>query len=203
MNRSLQIAVADDELDMREYFQETLPLMGHQVASLASTGRELVEQCATTPPDMIITDIKMPDLDGIEAAGRIYRRQPVPVILVSAYHESKLLERAEASHVLAYLLKPVRQEDLDAAIRIAMRRFEQLQALHKEANELRQALEDRKLIERAKGVLMKQTGLDEQPAFRRLQQLARRHNRKLVDYARVILLAAEALDLGEGVEPEA
>jgi response regulator NasT len=192
MSRSLQIAVADDEPDMREYFQKILPLLGHKVVAVAETGIELVEKCAGVRPDLVITDIKMPDMDGIDAASRIYRQAPVPVILVSAYHEPEFIRRAEADHVLAYLVKPIKQADLEPAIAIAMRRFEQFQALRKETSDLKQALEDRKVIEKAKGILMKKTGLDEHDAFRRLQKLASDKNRKLVDIAQTILTAEEA-----------
>jgi len=195
MNANLRIAVADDELDMREYFQKILPLLGHSVVSAAKTGKELVEHCVTLHPDLVISDVKMPDMDGIDAASEIYRKNPVPVILVSAYHDSDLISRAEADHIMAYLVKPIKQADLDPAIGLAMRRFAQFQDLRKEAADLRQALADRKIIERAKGVLMKRANLDEQDAFRRLQKLASEKNRKLVDIASMIVTADEALDL--------
>ncbi len=192
MTRSLRIAVADDEPDMRDYFTTILPRLGHEVIYAAGTGRELVELCRLAPPDLVITDIKMPDMDGLEAAARIYKQSPVPVILVSAFHDADFIRRAEADHILAYLVKPIKQADLEPAIAIAMRRFEQFQALHKEASDLKQALEDRKTIEKAKGVLMKKARLDEQAAFRRLQKLASDKNKKLIEIARIILTAEEA-----------
>jgi AmiR/NasT family two-component response regulator len=194
MSRSLKIVVADDELDMRDYFQQILPLLGHQVLGVARTGRELVELCTSTHPDLVITDIKMPDMDGIDAAVQIYRQAAIPVILVSAYHDPAFIRRAEADHVMAYLVKPIKQADLEPAIGIAMRRFEQFQALRKETSDLKQALEDRKVIEKAKGVLMKKAGLDEHDAFRRLQKLASDKNRKLIEIAQMILTAEEALE---------
>jgi two-component system, response regulator PdtaR len=192
MSQSLRIAIADDEDDMRDYFREILPVLGHQVVVAARTGRELVDLCRAERPDLVITDIKMPDMDGIDAAAQLYRDVPVPVILVSAYHDPGLIQRAEADHILAYLVKPIKQADLEPAIAIAMRRFEQFRALRQEAADLRQALEDRKVIEKAKGLLMKKTGLDEHDAFRRLQKLASEKNRKLVDIAQMILTAEEA-----------
>jgi AmiR/NasT family two-component response regulator len=193
MNRSLRIAVADDEPRMLDYFQKILPRLGHQVVSVAKTGRELVDQCRALHPDLVITDINMPDMDGIDAADAIYRQDTIPVILVSAYHDPDLIARAESDHILAYLVKPIKQAHLEPAIAIAMRRFEQFQALRQEASDLRQALEDRKVIERAKGILMKKACLDEQDAFRRLQKLASDRNCKLVELARMILTADEAL----------
>jgi response regulator NasT len=192
MNRALRIAVADDEPDMRDYFRKILPRLGHQVVVVAETGRELLEQSRQVKPDLVVTDIKMPDMDGIDAAIEIYKEMPIPVILVSAYHDPQLIARAEADHILGYLVKPIKQSDLEPTIALAMRRFEQFQELRKEAADLRQALEDRKLIERAKGLLMKKVGLDEQDAFRRLQKLAMDGNRRMVEVAQMILTAEEA-----------
>jgi two-component system, response regulator PdtaR len=191
-NASLLIAVADDEPRMRDYYGSTLPLLGHRVAVAARDGRELVAACRDARPDLIITDIKMPDMDGIDAAREICRGEPIPIILVSAYHEADLIERARGEHILAYLVKPIKRADLEAAISVAMKRFEEFRALRREAGELRGALDDRKLIERAKGILMKKAGLDEPEAFRRLQKLARDQNQKVVEVARMILRAEEA-----------
>jgi response regulator NasT len=192
MTQPLRIAVADDELDMRDYFGKILPRLGHRVVALAENGEELLARCRETRPDLVITDIKMPDMDGIEAAAHLYREQPVPVILVSAYHDPGLIKRAEADHIMAYLVKPIKQADLEPAIGLAVHRFEQLEALRQEAADLRQALEDRKLIERAKGILMKRATLDEPSAFRRLQKTASEKNLKLVEVARMIVTAEEA-----------
>lgn len=193
MSETLRIAVADDEADMRDYFQRILPLLGHQVVGAAATGKELVRLCAKVEPDLVITDIKMPDLDGIDAAVEICRENTIPVILVSAYHDADLIERAAADHILAYLVKPIKQADLEPAIALAMRRFAQFQTLRQEATDLRQALADRKIIERAKGVLMKRANLDEHDAFRRLQKLASEKNKKLIEIATMIVTADEAL----------
>jgi response regulator NasT len=191
MSRPLRIAVADDEVDMLEFYQSMLPPLGHQVVVAAKTGGELLQRCRAVHPDLLITDIKMPDMDGIEAADRICREEPIPVILISAYHDSLLLQRAQADHIMAYLIKPIEQADLAPAIALAQRRFEQFQTLRKEAADLRQALQDRKVIERAKGIVMKNAGIDEQEAFRRLQRMASDKNRKLVDIAEMILTAEE------------
>ncbi len=190
---ALRIAVADDEPDMQEYFQKILPRLGHTVVSVAGTGSQLVADCQRHHPDLVITDIKMPEMDGIEAAEALFLDRAVPVILVSAYHDADLIDRAESNYILAYLVKPIKQADLEPAITIAVRRFRQFQTVHEEAASLRQALADRKVIERAKGILMKLSGLDEADAFRRLQQLASEKNLKLVELANTIVIAAEAL----------
>lgn len=190
----LQIAVADDHVEMRQFFQKTLNGFGHKVVALVDNGRALVDACQANRPDLIITDIVMPDMDGLDAAQEISRDQPVPVVVVSAYHDPDFLRRAGQRHILAYLVKPITEKDLAAAISIAIHRFEEFRALRKEADDLRQALEDRKVIERAKGLIMKQTGLDEPAAFKRLQKLARDNNRKLVDVARNVITTIAALE---------
>ena len=188
----LRVAVAEDERDTREFFAQMVNGLGHEVVGTAQTGRELAALCRAQRPDLVITDIKMPDMDGIDAATHLYQEAPVPVILVSAFHEPELIARAEADHILGYLVKPIKQSDLEPTIALAMKRFEQFEALRKEAADLRQALEDRKLIERAKGLLMKKVGLDEQEAFRRLQKVAMDSNRRMAEVAQMVLTAEEA-----------
>jgi two-component system, response regulator PdtaR len=192
MNRSLRIGVAEDEQLMQKYLEETLTLLGYQVVILAGTGRDFIEKCKDKRPDLLITDIRLPDMDGIEAAGAIYAGEPVPIIVISAYHDPALIERAERNHVLAYLVKPIKKHDLEPAIAIAMSRFEEFRAMRHEADNLRQALEDRKLIERAKGIIMKRGQLDEAEAFRRLQKLARDKNLKLAEISRIVVTAEDA-----------
>lgn len=190
MTRSLQIMVADDERDTREYLRELLARQGHQVVT-ATTGKQLVELCRAAAPDLIVTDVRMPDMDGIEAAEIVNRQQEIPVVLVTGHHGPELLDRASGTHVMAYLVKPVQDQQVDAAITVAMHRFEQYQSVRQEAASLRQALEDRKLIERAKGIIMRRLGLEEEESFRRLRKLSSDQNRKVVDVAQQVLKADE------------
>jgi len=194
MSRSLRIVVADDDPSFHAIYRKMLPALGHEVVAVAGTGRELVDQSHALKPDLVITDIKMEDMDGIDAAREICRTEALPFILVSSYHDAELIERAQDEHVLGYLLKPVRKADLDAAIAIAMRRFEEYQVLRMEADHYRQTLANRKVIERAKGILMKKAGITESDAFTRLQTLAKEKNRKLVDIAQMIVTADEVLN---------
>lgn len=193
MTQGLRIVVADDEADMRDFFEKVLPRCGHQVVAVAENGVQLVEHCRQLLPDLVITDIKMPELDGIEASRQICSQRPVPVILVSAYHDPVLVERAAGDHVLAYLVKPVGIADLQPAISIAVRRFEESQSLKRENQDLRQTLAERKTIEQAKGLLMKAAGIDEKEAFRRLQALASDRNLKLIDAAHSVLAVEKAI----------
>jgi response regulator NasT len=191
MTRALRIAVAEDERDMREYFQELLPRLGHQVVCAAHDGKELVERCRQQAPDLVIADVRMPGLDGLQAAAEINRARPTPFILVTGHHDDEVLARAGEGPVLAYLVKPVKDVDLKAAITVAMHRFQQMRALQEESAGLRQALEDRKLIERAKGAVMRRLGVDEEDAYRRLRKLSSAHNRKLVEVAQQLVTAEE------------
>jgi response regulator NasT len=204
MTRALRIAVADDESFMLDYYREILPSLGHEVVAAASTGEELARLARDVRPELIITDIRMPGADGIEAAMAVCPELSAPVILVSAFYDDELIRRAETDHIMAFLVKPIKKPDLATTIALALHRFEQFQAMRREAADLRQALADRKVIERAKGLLMKTTGLDEPEAFRRLQKLARDSNRKLVEVGQAILLAEEALhpDAGRGPRRE-
>jgi AmiR/NasT family two-component response regulator len=189
MSAGLRIAVADDEPFLRAYFQDVLPDMGHEVVGAASTGRELVDLCRTANPDLVISDIRMPDMDGIDAAAEISRERPTPIILVSAFHDPETIERAEQSYILAYLIKPVERAQLETTIAIVRRRFAEFQSLQSETKDLKQALEDRKTIEKAKGIMMKKTRLSEPEAFRSMQKIARDQNLKLIEVARRILEA--------------
>jgi response regulator NasT len=193
MSRPLRVAIADDEPCLRTFFEELVRQIGHQVVVSARNGRELVERCQAESPDLIITDIHMPELDGIEAAKILFAARPVPIIFVSAFDEPEVIDRACTSQALAYLVKPIRVGDLDASIAMAIHRFREFEALHQEVAKLRQELENRKVIEQAKGLLMKRASLDEQEAFQRLQKLARNKNRKLVEVAQMILTTEELL----------
>lgn len=191
MSQSLRIVVADDEPDLRDYFRRILPLLGHQVVALATNGHELVERCRQTQPDLVITDIHMPELDGIEAAVRIYQNQPLPIILIAAHLDPETVERAAADHVLGFLVKPIKQGDLLPAIALARRCFEQLTALQQEAVDLREALMHRAVVDQAVNLLRKSTGEDEESAFRRLQSLARTRHLKLATLAAMLVEGEE------------
>lgn len=193
MSRALRIAIADDELDMREFLDEALRRLGHDVVALAETGRQLVDFCRTSHPDLVVTDIRMPDMDGLDAARAIYEQEPVPIIVITAHHDPELVQLAEERHVLAFLVKPIKDADLAPAIAIVLRRFSELEALRRENQDLAQALQDRKVIERAKGLLMKQAQLDEEAAFKRLHKLARDQRKKIAEVAQMLLTTFEAL----------
>jgi response regulator NasT len=193
MMEALRILIADDESIRLLSLRKQLAALGHNVVAEASTGDEAVMLAASALPDLAILDIKMPVMDGIEAAERITQARPIPIILLTAYDEAQLVERAAQANISAYLMKPVAEEDLLPAITLALTRFRQFQALREEVANLRDALEARKIIERAKGILMRRLNLTEEEAFRRLQKQSQDSNRKLAQVAEAIVVADQFL----------
>jgi len=191
--RPLRILIADDEsihvLSLRVQLQN----LGYQVVGEAATGREVVDLARRLSPDLVILDIKMPGIDGIEAAEIITQERPVPIILLTAYSEAELAQRAAQANIFAYLMKPVSEDDLLPAITLAMSRFHQFQALRQEVESLREALEARKLVERAKGILMRRLNLTEEEAFHRMQRRSQDLNKKLSEVAEAIIMADKML----------
>lgn len=194
MKPSLRIAIAEDEPELLIDLEETLLEFGHQVVAKAKTGTELVDRCRELSPDLVITDIKMPDMDGLDAAARICKLRPTPIVIVSAYHDQEFINRALKEYVLAYLVKPLSDQSLKTSIALAMQRFKEFEALQKQVSDVQQALEDRKIVERAKGILMKRAGLSEPDAFKRLQLLSSQKNKKMIDIARTIVEAEQAFE---------
>ena len=143
MTTSLRISVADDEADMREYYQRMLTHLGHRVVSCSPNGRQLVDECLRQLPDLVITDIKMPELDGLHAAAQIGQKYPVPVILVSAHHSPDTAEQANSACVQIFLTKPIKLTDLAPAIDFARRRFDWQRNIRLEETEMRQARQQR------------------------------------------------------------
>jgi response regulator NasT len=191
--KPLRILIADDESIRLLSLRAQLTALGHQVVGEASTGEEAVALAERGRPDLAILDIKMPLVDGIEAAERITRTRPIPIILLTAYSEAQLVERAAQANISAYLMKPVSEEDLLPAITLALTRFKQFQTLRQEVSDLREALEARKVIEKAKGILMRRLDLTEEEAFRRLQRQSQEGNRKLAQVAEAIVVADQML----------
>jgi two-component system, response regulator PdtaR len=189
----LRILIADDESIRLMSLRKQLAALGHRVIAEASNGEEAVALTAATQPDLAILDIKMPVTDGIEAAQQITRVRPIPIILLTAYNEAELVERAAQANISAYLMKPVAEEDLLPAITLALIRFRQFEALRREVSDLREALEARKIIERAKGILVRRLDLTEEEAFRRLQKQSQDSNRKLAEVAEAIVMADRLL----------
>ncbi len=190
--RKIRIIVADDEPIIRMDLKEMLTNLGYLVVGEAGDGRSVVNMARELRPDLVIMDIKMPDMDGIEAARILTQEDIAPVIFLTAYSQKELVDQAKEAGVVAYLVKPFRESDLAPAIEIALARFEQFRALKKEVADLKEALETRKLVERAKGILMDTQGLSEAEAFRRIQKLSMDTRKPMKEVAEAIILAYEA-----------
>ncbi len=191
MAEATRIIVADDESIIRMDLKEMLTHLGYLVVGEAGDGMSAVHMARELRPDLVIMDIKMPGLDGVSAAKILTEEQIAPVLLLTAYSQKELIEGAREAGVVAYLVKPFREAELVPAIEIALARFQEFQQLKKEVADLRDALETRKLVERAKGVLMDTQGLSEAEAFRRIQQISMNTRRPMREVAAAILLAQE------------
>ena len=175
----MRILIAEDETIIRLDLRELLEKAGFDVCAEAKDGEEAVMLARTVEPDLALLDVKMPKLDGIEAARRILEERPIPIVMVTAYGEEELVSRAVEAGVFGYLVKPFRETDLLPAIATARARHEELEALREEADSLAEALAARKAIERAKGLLMEREGLTEQQAFARLRKASQISGRPL------------------------
>ncbi len=173
----MRILIADDESIIRMGLQAMLREMGHEVLA-ARNGREALQMARSHHPDMAMLDIKMPYTDGLQAAKTLGQTQPMPILLLTAYSEQDLIEKASDLPIHGYLIKPIAPAALAAAMAVAQKRFAEAQALAQQAQKLAQSLAARKLVERAKGKLMA-TGLSEEEAYRRLQEMARGEGRPL------------------------
>lgn len=166
----LRILIAEDETIIRLDLRSLLESSGFEVCGEARDGEEAVALARATAPDLAIFDVKMPKLDGIEAARVILEERPIPIVMLTAYGQDELVARAIEAGVFGYLVKPFRESDLLPAIRTARARFDELSALREEVETLQDALAARKAIEQAKGLLMAKEGIDEQAAFARLRK---------------------------------
>jgi AmiR/NasT family two-component response regulator len=183
----LRILVAEDETIIRLDLKETLERAGFEVCGDPRDGEEAVELAREEKPDLAVLDVKMPRLDGIEAARRILAERPIPIVMLTAYGHDELVARAVEAGVFAYLVKPFRESDLLPAIQTAKARYAELEALREEAESLAEALATRKVVERAKGLLMEQEGLSEQDAFTRLQRVSQTSGRPMKVVAEALI----------------
>ena len=175
----MRVLIAEDETIIRLDVRALLERAGHEVVGEARDGEEAVALAAELEPDLVVMDVRMPHLDGIEAARAITDRRPVPIVMLTAYAEQDLVTRASEAGAFAYLVKPFREVDLLPAIDTARARFDELAALREEATDLAEALASRKAVERAKGILMRQEGIDEAEAFRRIRSASQKTGRTM------------------------
>lgn len=185
----LRVVIAEDESAVAAGLARQLEALGHQVVAEAASGRQAVALAAELAPDVVVMDIRMPDGDGIEAARELARVRPTPVVFLSGHFDQELLAGVAGAGGLAYLLKPVTGDQLQAAVALAHQRFREMSDLREQAARLEEALEARKLVSRAKGLIMDRHKVSEEEAHRWLQKEASRSNLRLADLARSILAA--------------
>jgi two-component system, response regulator PdtaR len=188
----MRVLIAEDETIIRLDLKGLLESAGFDVCAEARDGLEAVELARSEQPDVAVLDVKMPNLDGIEAARRILDERPIPIVMLTAYGQEELVSRAVEAGVFGYLVKPFREQDLLPAIHTAKARHEELSALREEAESLSEALAARKVIERAKGLLMTKERLTEDEAFARLRKASQLSGRPLKVVAEAVVATLDA-----------
>ena len=189
-----RVIIADDESIIRMDLREMLTNLGYLVVGEIGDGRSAVNLAREVRPDIVIMDIKMPDMDGIEAAQVLTEERVAPVLILSAYSQQDLVQRAQKAGVAGYLVKPFRESDLTPAIEVALARFSEFRAMEREVDTLEDALETRKVVDRAKGILMDTQGLNETEAFRKIQKMSMNNRKPMRQVAEAIILAHQVSD---------
>ncbi|MBP2644941.1 MAG: pdtaR [Firmicutes bacterium] len=186
----LRIVIADNESIIRMDLRELLEEAGHSVVGEAADGVRAIELVRRHKPDLVIMDIKMPEMDGIAASKIISAEKISPVLLLTAFSQKEIVEKAKDSGVLAYLVKPVKEANLFPAMEIALSRFQEFAELERELDQVKNSLETRKVLDRAKGILMDAYGLNENEAYRRLQQYSMAKRKSIREVAEAVVEAA-------------
>ena len=185
-----RIVIADNESIIRMDLRELLEEAGHQVVGEGANGKKAVELARKLKPDLIILDIKMPEMDGITAAKIIDDEKIAPVILLTAFSQSEIVERAKDSGVLAYLVKPVQESNLFPAMEIALSRWQEMQDLEDQLFKVKDSLENRNILDRAKGILLDAYNITESEAFRRIQKYSMSKRKTIKEVAEAIIRQA-------------
>ncbi len=185
--RSLRILIADDEAVIRLGLRTMLEDHGYQVVGEAGDGPRALDLVQKVRPDLVFLDIKMPSASGLEVARTLLAVHSIPVIILTAYSDRAFVDEAKDAGVLTYLVKPIQENELMPAIELAMARFREIQALRQEIGDLQEALRTRKVVERAKGILMRVHGIDEAEAFARIQRQSRTSRRAMTTVAEEII----------------
>jgi response regulator NasT len=187
MKPTLRVVVAEDEALIRLDLVEMLTESGYEVVGQAGDGETAIELTEKEKPDLVVMDVKMPKLDGISAAERIAKQRIAPVVILTAFSQRDLVERARDAGAMAYLTKPFTIEDLMPAIELAVSRFQEIKQLDSEVNDLQDQLKARKTIDRAKGLLMSKLKLTEPQAFKWMQKTAMDKRRSMVEVANIVI----------------
>jgi two-component system, response regulator PdtaR len=196
-DKVLKVVVAEDEYLVLMGIKEMIQELGHEIVGEATNGKKAIQVVLANKPDLLIIDINMPVLDGIEAIKKINQKYTLPSIVVTGYYNNELINRAKEAGAFSYLVKPIDEKDLKPAIELAIARYNEFLSLRIELEETQEALETRKYIERAKGILMDKFALKESKAMKMLQKKSRNSNKKLVVIAKEIIEADELLRMDD------
>lgn len=191
-NKVLRVFIADDEAVIRMGLEAMVTALGYHMVGTAANGNDALEKIRTLKPDLLLLDIKMPDKDGLTVAEILTAESPLPIIMLTAYTEKSLIERAINAAVMGYLVKPITESKLGPMIEVAIERFAQMQIVAQEAYRLRNKLEAQELINAAKRILVT-TGLSETEAYHRLQMTARQKRRSMREVAEAVIAVGEKL----------
>lgn len=186
-----RVVIADDDPIIRMDLREMLTGLDYLVVGEAADGKSAVNLARELRPELVIMDIRMPEMDGIEAARNLTQESIAPVLLLTAYSEPDLVQRAMQAGVIGYLVKPFREAQIGPAIEVTLGRFREFEQVQKELGSVKEALEARKIIDRAKGMLMDRYALSEADAFRRIQKRSMDNRKTMREVAEAILLASE------------
>ncbi len=186
-----RVIIADDETIQRMNLKDVLTKQGYLVVGEAGDGLSAVNLAREIRPDLVIMDIRMPEMDGISAAETLTQEKIAPVLLLTAYSDMPLIERAKEAGVVNYIVKPLQESQVAPAIEVALARYSEFRALEDKARSLTDQLETRKIVERAKGLLMEKQGLTEQEAFRKIQKASMNNRKSMREVAEAILLTNE------------
>ncbi len=187
-----KVLIAEDNPKTRLFLKNQLELLGYQVEAV-SNGQASVDMVSEVDPTLVIMDVKMPEMDGIDAARNISARKTIPIILITGLSSDEMATKAIESGVFAYLVKPVTKKQLEPAIKLAMARYDEFKSLKVEVDDLKDAIETRKLVERAKGILMKRCNITEEDAFKLLQTHSQKENKKMREIAETIVAASKLI----------
>ena len=187
----IRIIIAEDDTVIRMDLKEELQRQGYLVIGDVGDGQSAVNLTRELRPDLVVMDIRMPEMDGITAAEILTREKLAPVVLLTAFSDEELIQRAREAGVIHYVTKPWRSSDLKPAIEIALSRFAEFREMESRVKDLEDHLATRKVVEKAKGVLMQKYGIGEQEAFRRIQKASMNNRKSMKDVAEAILLAEE------------
>ena len=188
-----RVLIAEDNTKTRLFLKSQIELLGYTVVGAAKDGQAAVDMAKELKPTLVILDIKMPKKDGIEAAKEISAQGPVPIILITGLSSDEMATKAIDAGVFSYLVKPITKKHLEPAIKLALARYSEFDSLKVEVEDLKGAIETRKLVERAKGILMKRCNLSEEDAFKLLQAHSQKENRKMSEIAESIISASKLL----------